>query len=80
MDSNSLRELLVSSRTLDTFPGDVMRGILQSVSRGEVQGHSVSERGGVGLTTEEDRTQHLNTRNWDLLMIPILARRKKILF
>ena len=40
--SNSLRELLLQTRSLDTLPGDVVRGMLRSVTRGEVPGHSTS--------------------------------------
>ena len=40
--SNSLRELLLQTRSLDTLPGDVVRGMLRSVARGEVPGNSTS--------------------------------------
>ena len=40
--SNSLRELLVSTRSLDTLPGDVVRRMLHSVPRGAVQDRSAS--------------------------------------
>ena len=47
VEIHSLRELLVSTRSLDILSGDVMRRMLCSVPRGAVQNHSSSGRRGV---------------------------------
>ena len=47
MEINSLRKLLVLTRSLDILSGDVVRRMLCSVIGGAVQDHSVSGRIGV---------------------------------
>ena len=66
--NNSLRELLVSTRSLNILSGDAVRRMLHSVPRGAVQDQPHEEEG-FDLTTEKDRTKQLVTRNGDYRMI-----------
>ena len=70
MGSDSLRQFLVSTRSLNSLPRDLVRKVLRSVERRKYRIIQPQDEEGFDLSWEEDKTRYLVARNGHHLMIP----------